>query len=495
MAADSDDERHGLLRIDSKRHAELEPLSFDLDFLEDFRSLRKVLHFASKSAEGGPRDWYQGWLHTPALNNLAKTKWRHLWGHLYTNETGALLFSFGKTEGQQMHTKTVQFISVRRLHDDDKEDALYIQQTKSLHATASSSVDRIDRVVCRYRFVFWTKHSTFEVAPASTEATQEWVGAFQAALEHRFSREDIEAKCEAAARLWPLLRRQREVQVAEYYNLVKLSRTAGLGHIDPAIKFQGRARLWDSTEKAWFEVRLVLYHRFLEVFSAVKEAERIPVAVISLRFVVSVSKPACLRNNRFRLMTPLQVYSFMAKHDSSADNWIFEIGRQKFGKSFESRRLEASDDGQALQVSYGKKKLSWQATNSVRKGSYKLKKGETIIGRSSSARLCLSDAHISRHHAKIINNPGHPLMIEDLGAAHRTTVNGQKIQRAALKNGDQIGLGGVVMTLIIADDARDHQQASENLTEQHPDFFPISGDHHGSETQRLLHDSDYESDD
>ncbi len=63
-----------------------------------------------------------------------------------------------------------------------------------------------------------------------------------------------------------------------------------------------------------------------------------------------------------------------------------------------------------------------------------------VIGRDSSAGLVLPDSNVSRKHARLeVSSEG--FFIEDLGSANGTFVNQQKIQRAALKNGDLLSFG------------------------------------------------------
>jgi diguanylate cyclase (GGDEF)-like protein len=70
----------------------------------------------------------------------------------------------------------------------------------------------------------------------------------------------------------------------------------------------------------------------------------------------------------------------------------------------------------------------------------------TVIGRGTDADLRLEDCRVSREHAKItIDSKGTPVL-EDLGSANGTFVNGSRIQRQELKEGDQLQFGsGAIM--------------------------------------------------
>ncbi len=71
---------------------------------------------------------------------------------------------------------------------------------------------------------------------------------------------------------------------------------------------------------------------------------------------------------------------------------------------------------------------------------FKLDDGEITLGRSSRADVRIDDDSISRFHAKL-HLTGHEVQIEDLGSSNGTLVNGEKVTRDALKDGDKIRLG------------------------------------------------------
>lgn len=56
--------------------------------------------------------------------------------------------------------------------------------------------------------------------------------------------------------------------------------------------------------------------------------------------------------------------------------------------------------------------------------------GDTIVGRSKQADLCLQEGFVSRRHARLWLESGR-LMVEDLGSANGTFVNGERLTRPA----------------------------------------------------------------
>ncbi len=74
--------------------------------------------------------------------------------------------------------------------------------------------------------------------------------------------------------------------------------------------------------------------------------------------------------------------------------------------------------------------------------------GEVVsIGRQADNDLALADPAVSRKHARIIRRSV-GLMIEDLGSAHGTSVNGERIKSRELKPGDIIGIGPVSLRVM-----------------------------------------------
>jgi pSer/pThr/pTyr-binding forkhead associated (FHA) protein len=81
-------------------------------------------------------------------------------------------------------------------------------------------------------------------------------------------------------------------------------------------------------------------------------------------------------------------------------------------------------------------------------GEYPLQEnGELVIGRSSELDMVLIEDMVSRKHAKISLQPGQ-ITIADLGSTNGTFVNGEKVKRARLKEGDRILIGTSILKLV-----------------------------------------------
>jgi pSer/pThr/pTyr-binding forkhead associated (FHA) protein len=70
-----------------------------------------------------------------------------------------------------------------------------------------------------------------------------------------------------------------------------------------------------------------------------------------------------------------------------------------------------------------------------------------VIGRDHTCELVLQSLSISRRHAKLSWTRGR-FMVEDLGSANGTTVNGRRIQRTVLEPGDRVGVGVYEVKLV-----------------------------------------------
>jgi hypothetical protein len=72
---------------------------------------------------------------------------------------------------------------------------------------------------------------------------------------------------------------------------------------------------------------------------------------------------------------------------------------------------------------------------------------EIIIGRSSDLDMVLVEDMVSRKHARISTQGGH-CVIQDLGSTNGTFVNGEKIKKVRLKEGDRILIGTSIIKVV-----------------------------------------------
>ena len=92
---------------------------------------------------------------------------------------------------------------------------------------------------------------------------------------------------------------------------------------------------------------------------------------------------------------------------------------------------------------------------------------QIVVGRSSDLDMVLVEDMVSRKHARIAMQQDQ-IWIEDLGSTNGTFVNGEKIKRARLKEGDRVLIGTSILKVIAGDAttsaaARDDAQVKQNL--------------------------------
>lgn len=76
---------------------------------------------------------------------------------------------------------------------------------------------------------------------------------------------------------------------------------------------------------------------------------------------------------------------------------------------------------------------------------------EIVVGRSSDLDMVLVEDMVSRKHAKISTHEGQ-LVIQDLGSTNGTFVNGEKIKKTRLKEGDRVLIGTSILKVVTVSD-------------------------------------------
>jgi len=87
-----------------------------------------------------------------------------------------------------------------------------------------------------------------------------------------------------------------------------------------------------------------------------------------------------------------------------------------------------------------------------------------VVGRSSDLDMVLVEDMVSRRHAKISVGSDNSITIEDLGSTNGTFVNGEKVKKARLKEGDRVLIGTSILKVVAADqNAQPAGDAKQNL--------------------------------
>ena len=89
---------------------------------------------------------------------------------------------------------------------------------------------------------------------------------------------------------------------------------------------------------------------------------------------------------------------------------------------------------------------------------------EIIVGRSSDLDMVLVEDMVSRRHAKISVN-GDTVTIQDLGSTNGTFVNGERVDRMTLTDGDRVLIGTSIIKLVTTDGPAAPQQPKKRLEE------------------------------
>lgn len=99
---------------------------------------------------------------------------------------------------------------------------------------------------------------------------------------------------------------------------------------------------------------------------------------------------------------------------------------------------------------------------------YNVEKDQVYIGRKGDNDMILTDSSISGHHAKIVR-VWNTVYIEDLNSTNGTLVNGRKVQKKALYDGDVITMGVYNIMLHTGEEVKP-AQATDNTVVLDPEL-------------------------
>jgi pSer/pThr/pTyr-binding forkhead associated (FHA) protein len=124
--------------------------------------------------------------------------------------------------------------------------------------------------------------------------------------------------------------------------------------------------------------------------------------------------------------------------DLGSANGLF-INRRRVSRATLSPndRLRVGDVELTYQAAGAPPVQAWLQVGAKR---YPLSSRGVSIGRSRSTDVYLADDRASRRHARI-DLQQNAFVISDLGSANGTLVNGRRIQRQTLRDGDEIRIG------------------------------------------------------
>ena len=79
-----------------------------------------------------------------------------------------------------------------------------------------------------------------------------------------------------------------------------------------------------------------------------------------------------------------------------------------------------------------------------------LERAETVIGRDAVCDIVLSDAATSARHARIRRGPGGFYELEDLGSTNGVFVEGERVEKMTLLDGDTFQIGDTRFAILVA---------------------------------------------
>lgn len=102
--------------------------------------------------------------------------------------------------------------------------------------------------------------------------------------------------------------------------------------------------------------------------------------------------------------------------------------------------------------------------------NFPIQKSEFSIGRGESCDICINDEDVSRNHARVTVLAS-AIVLEDLGSTNGTLVNGEKIQRHILNDGDRVQVGNHTVFKFNFFNELEESYSEKLYTEANKDFL------------------------
>lgn len=80
---------------------------------------------------------------------------------------------------------------------------------------------------------------------------------------------------------------------------------------------------------------------------------------------------------------------------------------------------------------------------------FALDEDDVQIGRHPDSKIFLDDVTVSRRHARVLREPSGTYVLEDVGSLNGTYLDGERIERAPLREGSQVQVGKFRLVFVI----------------------------------------------
>ena len=285
---------------------------------------------------------------------------------------------------------------------------------------------------CMERFRIFNEERTRVIVPASNGDFDMWSSALHSLLETHLSPEDLEERRNIAREVEPMYERHLEY-LARKGDLI-LKALSNVGFLENEKKNcirQGVMKM--RNESGEWRKTFLLLKPFGATYHESGKSYKKGFINLKLARIETGSKS----DRRFKIITPMATYSFKARHEVDAKDWIAALTAAAQGEMSYSGSRDAIDELDNVHVAPYKKPFV-----AFKGKKYKLVADSVVIGRSSACTIVVADdKKVSREHCKIEKHGEGKWVVSDMGSNSGTLLNGKKVTRHILKPGDVIEVG------------------------------------------------------